>query len=161
MFPDSPLVHVIRDGRDVVASLLCMDWKGPDGRPVAYTRDARAAAGYWVTSVQAGREVAAIDPRLRSRYIEVRYEELVAGPEAQMRRLLDHIGEPWDDAVLRHQDFDRDLAGESSADQVRRPVYTSAIGRWRHDLSESDRATVKSVAGELLVELGYAEDRDW
>ncbi len=161
MFPDSPLVHVIRDGRDVVASLLRMDWTGPDGRPIAYTQDAGAAARYWVTSVRAGREVAAVDPRLRSRYVEIRYEELVADPGGQMRLLLDFVGEPWDDAVLRHQDFERDLAGESSADQVRKPVYSSAIGRWRRDLSEKGQEAVKAVAGELLVELGYADDLAW
>ena len=161
MFPDSPLVHVIRDGRDVVTSLLGVDWSGPDGQPVPYTQDAGAAASYWAASVQAGRGVAAQDPGVAERYIELRYEALVAEPEAQMRRLLDFLDERWDSAVLRHHDFKRNLAGETSADQVSRPTYTSAIGRWRRDLSAEDKNAVKAVAGELLVELGFADDLDW
>ena len=161
LFPESPLVHVIRDGRDVVASLLGVDWTGPDGHPVSYTRNARAAAAYWVASVQAGRQVAAIDPGVREQYIEVRYENLVTDPEGELRRLLDFLSEPWDEAVLRHQEVRRDLAGETSTGQVEQAVYTSAVGRWRWDLSEADREAVKDVAGDLLVELGYADDKDW
>jgi len=159
LFPDSPLVHVIRDGRDVVASLLGIDWRGPDGQPVPFTRDARAAAEYWVASVRAGRQAAARDPGLAGRYVEVRYERLVADPEGELRRLLAFVGEPWDDAVLRHQDFDRDLAGETSAEQVRRPVNGSAVGRWRRDLSPGQLEVVRDVAGGLLLELGYGADR--
>lgn len=155
LFPESPLVHVIRDGRDLVASLLAVDWLDPTGQPPPYTRDARAAAEYWVASVQAGRLAAARDPDIACHYIEVRYERLVAEPEEELRRLLGFLGEPWDGAVLRHQDFDRDLAGETSAEQVRRPVHTAAIGRWRRDLDVEQQEAVREVAGELLEELGY------
>ena len=41
MFPDSPLVHVIRDGRDVVCSLLTMDWINPkNGQRLKHTTNA-------------------------------------------------------------------------------------------------------------------------
>lgn len=48
-----------------------------------------------------------------------------------------------------------------SAEQVTKPLYTTAVKRWVNDLPPSDKETVKEVAGNLLVELGYAEDLDW
>lgn len=153
LFPDSPLIHVIRDGRDVVASLLGVEWFHPDGKRVPYTENAAAAAKYWADAVGSG---------LKARkhlggkaVLEVRYENLVRETEAEMRRVLDHLEEPWDEVVLRHWEEPHDLGLETSADQVTRPVYTSSIGRWRERLSKGDLSTVEGICGALLVELGY------
>jgi hypothetical protein len=75
--------------------------------------------------------------------------------------LFEFLGEPWDDAVLRFHENARQLAGESSAEQVSKPLYTSASGRWAKDLTGSNKTAVKAVAGDLLIELGYAADQDW
>jgi hypothetical protein len=161
IFPDSPLVHVLRDGRDVVCSLLTMQWVDVHtGAPLDYTRDARKAAEYWAAAVRAGREAGQkIGPK---RYYEVKYEDLVERPEPTLRALFAFLGEPWDEAVLRfHENTSRPLAGESSAAQVSRPLYTSASRRWLKDLEANDRAAVKAAAGDLLIELGYAADLDW
>ena len=67
------------------------------------------------------------------RMIEVRYEDLVRDPASTMRPILEKSGLGWDEAVLRHHE--RAHAGMSeppptlSADQVRRPVYDSSVGR--------------------------------
>ncbi len=60
--------------------------------------------------------------------LEVRYETLVAEPEAQARRLIDFVGLDWDPACLRFYDSGRSVR-TASYDQVRRPIYTSSIGR--------------------------------
>lgn len=161
IFPDSPLVHVLRDGRDVVCSLLTMDWvDSRTGAPIDYTRDARKAAQYWVQAVQAGRQAGRnIGP---ARYREIKYEDIVARPEPTLRALFAFLGEMWDDAVLRfHENTARPLGHESSAAQVSRPLYASAAGRWANDLKPADKAAVKAVAGDLLIELGYAADKSW
>jgi hypothetical protein len=161
MFPDSPLVHVIRDGRDVVCSLLTMDWIDPKTRkPLDYTRDARKAAEYWVRAVRAGR-TAAQKPGLARRYMELRYEQIVTNPRPTLEQLFAFIDEPWDPAVLQFHTQNRNLAGESSAEQVSRELYTSAVARWQRDLKPAHKSEIKEVAGDLLVELGYARDNDW
>ncbi len=58
------------------------------------------------------------------------YEDLVAEPEAQVRRLLAHCGLDWSDACLRFHQNERPVLTASAA-QVRRPLYSSSIGRWR------------------------------
>ena len=65
------------------------------------------------------------------RMLEVRYEELVADLDTQARRLVSHCGLPWDDACL---DFHRQHRAVKTASlaQVRRPIYSSSVGRWRN-----------------------------
>lgn len=160
VFPNSPLIHIIRDGRDVVCSLLTMNWVEPDGRPAEFTRDVRKAAEYWVEWVQAGRGVGR-NPALSRQYHELRYEQLVREPEAALRPLFAFLHEPWDPRVLRFHEVDRNLGRESSAAQVTQPIYHTALGRWRRDLSPTQQAVVKEVAGPLLGELGYTPDENW
>jgi len=158
MFPESPLIHVIRDGRDVVCSLLTMNWINPQtGRRVEYTTDARKAAEYWASAVAMGRR-ASQNPSIRPRYLEVRYEDIVLNPEETLRKLFSFLGEPWDPAVLAYHQTERNLAGESSAEQVSKPLYSASIGRWQKDLCPADREAVMEAAGKLLVDLGYASD---
>jgi hypothetical protein len=160
MFPHAAYVHMIRDGRDVVASLLTMDWRGPDGERVDYTSDAGAAARYWVSSIRSGR-VFAETTRGSSRYFELRYESLIGQPEAALRRLFEFLGEPWEPGVLEYHRRQRALGIESSAEAVTRPLYQSAVGRWRHDLDSEQLAAVKEEAGQTLIELGYCKDLAW
>ncbi|MFV8780998.1 sulfotransferase [Microbulbifer sp. SA54] len=59
------------------------------------------------------------------------YEALVQNPESEARKLLEYCGLSWQDAVL---DFHRNRAqgtATASAAQVRQPMYTSSIGKWR------------------------------
>lgn len=160
LFPDSPLVQVIRDGRDVVCSLLGMQWSSAEtGEQLEYTTDAGKAAAYWAGCVRSGRSVPRDLPQ--AHYHELRYEDLVSRPEETLRALLDFVGEQWDGNVLEHHRFERDLAEESSADQVAQPVYQKAMGRWQRDLGEADKDAVKEAAGDLLIELGYCQDLSW
>jgi hypothetical protein len=160
MFPESPLVHVIRDGRDVVCSLLTMNWVNPQtGQRVDYTQSARKAAEYWAAAVTAGRKAGA-NPSVRPRYLELRYEDLVLNPEGTLRCLFSFIDEPWDPAVLEYHKHRRNLAGESSAEQVARPLYTASVSRWKKDLTLEDVNAVSRVAGNLLNKLGYTADSD-
>ncbi|RMD79984.1 MAG: sulfotransferase family protein [Gammaproteobacteria bacterium] len=83
--------------------------------------------------------------------LELRYEELVAHPEEQLRRLLDFVGLPWDPACLRFHERGR-LARTASYDQVRRPLYRGAAGRWRRYLDAPPMAALHRDLAELLDE---------
>lgn len=68
--------------------------------------------------------------RFPGRIHEVSYEQLVGDQEVQSRRMLAHCGLAWDPACL---EFHRNTAAVAtpSAQQVRQPINTRAIGRWR------------------------------
>ncbi|HTK76551.1 MAG TPA: tetratricopeptide repeat protein [Gemmataceae bacterium] len=65
------------------------------------------------------------------RMLEIRYEEMVADQEGQSRRLIDLLGLPWDPACLEFHRTKRAVV-TASVWQVRQPIYTRSVGRWRH-----------------------------
>ena len=62
--------------------------------------------------------------------LDVRYEDVVADLEGQARRIIAHCGLPWDDRCLSFHRTERPIR-TASATQVRKPIYKSAVGRWR------------------------------
>ncbi len=65
-----------------------------------------------------------------SRYLEVRYEDIVHDQENQTRRLLDFCDLSWNDACMRFHENAAPVATASSV-QVRQPLYSGSIGRWK------------------------------
>lgn len=65
------------------------------------------------------------------RVLDVDYETVVADPEAQLHRILDHCGLPYDAACLDFHSVRRPVT-TASATQVRNPIYQTSRGRWRH-----------------------------
>jgi tetratricopeptide (TPR) repeat protein len=78
--------------------------------------------------------------------LDVQYEDLVTGNEVQVRRVLEFLELPFDDACLRSHETSRTTI-TASADQVRRPVYSSSIGRWKR--YERSLAPLLEVLGDL------------
>jgi hypothetical protein len=155
-FPRATAVHVVRDGRDVVCSLLERGWLSarrsdesddanlsygvhprfwvePDRRDeFVRVSDARRAAWAWRRYVTAAR----VAPE---RTVEVRYEMLASDPEAATAALAATLGVGRDD-----------LADAFAA------AHANSVGRWRRDLTPEQLADVEDEAGDLLAELGYS-----
>jgi len=151
LFPDCQVVHVVRDGRDVVAS---------HKHRFGY-RSAVKAAEKWPRYIRAARAAGA---RMGSeRYHEVRYEALVADPKATMQDLLEFLGEPWNDAVLHHEDYLHDVADKYAAFARGRrreggdtgAVYRSRVGAGRKELGLALAALLQMRGRRQLRELGY------
>jgi len=64
-------------------------------------------------------------------FLEVSYEDIVRDQAAQSRRLIEFIGLAWEEEVLRFHASTAPSA-TASAVQVRRPLYASSVGKWRH-----------------------------
>ncbi len=75
--------------------------------------------------------MAHIDAVLPGRVHRVHYEQLVADPEREIRRLLDHCELPFEPECLRFYENRRPVQTISS-EQVRRPIYSDAVDHWRH-----------------------------
>ncbi|HET9448788.1 MAG TPA: sulfotransferase, partial [Steroidobacteraceae bacterium] len=81
--------------------------------------------------------------------LEVRYEDLVADPQTQCRRLLEHCGLEWEDQVL---DFHRSTKASTTASamQVRRPIYKSSVQKWRNYTRELQPVLQRLAAAGLV-----------
>lgn len=128
-FPDARLIHVVRDGRDVVSSKLrtpwWKGWRGPNhlsvGRlPPDYGEEWEASgrsfpvlAGLsWKTAMDAYARARELAPR--EQWLDVRYEDVLADPRRQLTEMLAFAGlapdDEFDRAVSR-MNFDGDRRG--------------------------------------------------
>jgi len=64
-------------------------------------------------------------------FLDVRYEDVIAEPEAQARRLVEFCDLPWEESCLEFHKTKRHVRTASTA-QVKRPIYKTAVQRWRH-----------------------------
>jgi tetratricopeptide (TPR) repeat protein len=71
------------------------------------------------------------DKVLPGRVLRVQYERVVADPESQIRRLLEHCGLAFEPSCLEFHRTERAVRTASS-EQVRRPLYGDAVDQWRH-----------------------------
>ena len=67
--------------------------------------------------------------------LEVDYEAVVDDLEAEARRMLQFLGLPWDDSVLRFYETERPVRTASS-NQVRQPIYRSSAAGWRNHAAD-------------------------
>jgi len=67
---------------------------------------------------------------LPGKVLDVHYEETVTDLEGQVRRILEHCGLPFEESCLRFYETERAVKTASS-EQVRQPIYTGALGKWR------------------------------
>ena len=87
-------------------------------------------------------------------WLEVRYEDTVSDLAGQARRALEFLGLPWDESVLDYRERGRGkVVNSPTHDAVREPVYTRAVGRWRH--YEKHLAPYLDRLDPLVRALGY------
>jgi len=151
-FPQAQAVHALRDGRDVVCSLLERGWlnaakAGGDDAGLAYgpqprfwveperreefsqVSDARRCAWAWRRYVEAVRSAGAGE-----RLLEIRYESFSSCAE----ELAAFLG-----------------ANVTSAHRALDDFFDTSIGRWETELTPEQVTDVEAEAGPLLAELGY------
>jgi hypothetical protein len=154
-YPEARIVHLVRDGRDVVCSLAERGWlsndrTGADDAGIAHGAYAR----FWVEPERRAEFSASSDVRRAAwawrRYVtaaratgasvhELRYERMVEDPATVAAELAPYLHAP--EAELR---------------QALGRGHTESVGRYRRELSPEQLAEVLDEAGELLAELGYA-----
>lgn len=155
LFPGAQIIHIIRDGREVAASLAAHSW-GPS-TPIA-------AASFWKGRVRRGRQAGARLPS--GRYLEVRLEKLIDHPEQVLRRVCDFLQEPFVPEMLayHHTATRRVWSGEPrDVEHVDHRYLSSpptpSLRDWRAGLSVAQQRAVEAATQPLLSELGYAAGR--
>ena len=64
-------------------------------------------------------------------FLDIRYEDLIAEPETEARKLIEFCDLPWEDTCLEFHKTKRHVRTASTA-QVKKPIYKTAVQRWRH-----------------------------
>jgi tetratricopeptide (TPR) repeat protein len=124
MLPNARIIHVQRNPVDTCVSCFTRLFN----RHQDATYDLRELGRHYVNYA---RLMAHWRGLLPGRFLEVRYEDIVADMESEARRLVEFCGLPWDDACLAFHKTRRNIR-TASVTQVRQPIYGSSVERWRH-----------------------------
>lgn len=146
LFPSARFIHMVRDGRDVALSMLDLH---------RLHRHSATVGLIWARRVRRGRvEGERLGP---SRYIEIRYEDLVREPEAELIRICAFLGSPFHPAMLKHDARAIKQVPASVRHMHARLALppTEGLRDWRRDMQPLEVTEFEVIAGPELEAMGY------
>ncbi len=127
LFPNARILHCRRHPVDTCLSLLMNTLSLPVAPPYLFEpEDTVFVYKEYLRLMEHWREMLPAD-----RFLEVDYEEVVSDKEAMTRKIIAFCGLEWDDACLHHERNTRTVDTPSKW-QVRQPIYSSSIARWKN-----------------------------
>jgi hypothetical protein len=146
LFPTAQFVHLVRDGRDCVASLKSMPW---------YHEDSHHAAATWSRAIDLGRKYARTMPA--GSYHELRYEDLITRPEQELTALCGFLGEEFHPAMLQPDKAARiAVPGRKTWHTgTHEAVNAARAGTWRDRLDPWEISLCETVLAGGLRHHGY------
>jgi hypothetical protein len=164
LLPNSRLIFLLRDGRDVVDSMMDADSAGgwrtrtegvqPLVTPEQRLYGVRRQAHLWLVRIIATERAAArLGPEGS---IRVRYEDLLADTEGELARLDAWLGLGRDARQIRAATRTNRFGSLRNRLRGRRKgVRAASPGLWRENLSEAEQEAIHEMIGPKLAELGY------
>lgn len=148
LFPEAPLIHVLRHPLDIMVSAFSNQFT--HGFFCAY--DLETAARHYVRVMDLVQHYRA---EMSLRYLPIRYEDIVRDQEANVRAMLAFVGEPFNKACLTFHK-NRRYARTASYAQVAEPLYQRSVHRYRHYLKHLQ--PVIPILEPVIERLGYTVD---
>jgi hypothetical protein len=159
--PQARFIHLIRDGRDVAVSLAAA------GRQMGwFARETLPEYGaLWKRELLAARKARGY----AGLYLEVRYEKLSAEPATVLKSVLGFCGLAASDELVaaiveKHQFENLKRSRLTPAEGIKAPeghYRQGKVGGWHREFTGLQRYLFHKVAGDLLRELGYAQQGWW
>lgn len=147
IFPDARFVHIVRDPRDNVLSYRSVPFDVKDTGALAYRYR------------RYNEEILAVAARHPGRFHHLRYEDLLATPEAALTGICRSLSLPYDASMLRfHEQAQAGFYGQGSHwfDKLVRPLDAGQADKWRTQMEPADIATVEATCAPLMARFGYA-----
>ena len=165
ILPKARFIHIIRDSRSVVSSLLAAS-RSEWGKWAPST--AREASILWYLSIKKAKEFSS--QLLPSQYFEVHYENLKTDTFDQLQNIFRFLNVETDDrlieAIIDEQRFDKQaatggsaLAGANAVSDQKEPEGFFRKGKlesWKEDLTIYEKAIVWRYTHKLMKECGYS-----
>ncbi len=125
MLPNAKIIHSVRDPMDTCFSCYTVRFTFKN----EYSYDLGTMGRHYLCYRKLMKHWHNVLPP--GRILDVRYEDNIADPEREARRMLDYLGLPWDPACLNFYENKRAIR-TASVTQVRKPIYSSSVSRWKH-----------------------------
>lgn len=146
IWPDARFLLLVRDGRDVALSIR----KLPFG-----ANNVLAAARDWSRGIRIG---LAASSRYPEKFLTVLYEDLVAEPESQVKRICQFLSLSFVPSMLEVESTDRAVLENDKVawfGKLWGGINQSSAGRWRHEMSDRDQALFVALAHAELLAYRY------
>ena len=143
-FPDCSIVHLVRDPRDEVHSLIRMPWA---------SRSVLMGANTWRSFNTAVCAVSA-----RPNYLRVKYEDLVTRSEEQLQRLCNHIGLEYEESMLQPDSAELDDPRQDP--RAYQSITPARLPVWRAELKPWQVEAIETTVGPRMEEFGYERQRE-
>ena len=140
LFPKARIIHCRRDPMDTCLSCYFQNFR----HALNFAYDLRDLGLHYRQYQKLMHHWRSVSPMPM---LEVSYEELVSNQEKGSREIIDFCGLEWDDKCLAFHELERPIQ-TASLWQVRQPIYTSSVGRWRQ---------YEKYLGPLKESLGLTE----
>jgi tetratricopeptide (TPR) repeat protein len=148
LFPEAPLIHVLRHPLDIMVSAFSNQFT--HGFFCAY--DLETAARHYVRVMDL---VQHYRGEMTLRYLPIRYEDIVGDQEASVRAMLGFVGEDFNKACLTFHK-NRRYARTASYAQVTEPLYKRSVHRYQHYRQHLE--PVIPILQPVIERLGYTVD---
>ena len=144
-FSNAQVIHLVRDGRDVMLSYRSAFFGPKHVYPLALRwREYLTAADEASAAVGDGR------------FLQVRYEDLVTTPERELRRICAFLGEEFTSKTLDFYRERRPLPQDRrNAEGLLQPVMSNNTGKWRVSMTPRELRIFEALAGDWLERHGY------
>ena len=142
-FPEAKMIHIVRDGRAVAASVLPLDW-GPN--------EIEPAARFWAGRLAYGLMA---ESRWPDRVVRVYYEDLVQAPEAMLQKLCTALDLTYDPAMSQAAGFQVPKYTAQQHALIGHAPDRSRVSGWEAQLTPRQVEIFEYTTGDLLEMLGY------
>lgn len=146
-FPEGRFIHVVRDPRAVVNSLM---------RSNVHYNNALTGTWRWLRDVNAGLDFERSNPE---KVLRIKYEDLVLDTKPILERVCEFLSLPWPEEGWWRGTLQAKEEYSRFYDQIHAnldgPISSTPISKWQGQLHERDVALVEQLAGELMTSLGY------
>jgi hypothetical protein len=150
LIPDALFVHILRDGRDVAASLArrrfvrAFPWEDRHGL--------MGCGLYWEWIIEHGRGFGESNP---ADYMEVHFEQLLAQPQKTLDAIGKFIDQPLDYGVIQRIAYGSVARPNTSFNDEADSSEFNPVGRWKKNFSPEQLLRFERLVGKTLVKLGY------
>ncbi len=145
-YPECLFIHIVRDGRAVMASQFKLDWGSND--PIF-------ASMKWIEPLCVG---FACESAFPDRTLRVYYEDLVEQPTAECKRICEFMKIPFEAEMIKGSDFEVPLFTKAQHQLVGQMPDPKRINDWKKTLRKKDIQLFESMTFDLLPMLGYQKE---
>jgi len=147
LFPDAQVIHLIRDGRDAVASLKRMPW---------WKQNSIFAMLNWQEAIQKGK--LAVAKYKSDQFMEIRYEELIDDPVDSVKSICGFLNEEYSDDLLKFQKLSNEAVPDYKMkwhSATKNEINANSIGKWSKELETWEIALFNKKFKKELDLNGY------